>query len=71
MCFRSGRESIEDDFRRGQPAVITCSIKDLVKDMVNMDRRTTDRVIAHELGVSFSTVYGILTEELGMRRYCR
>ena len=35
--FRSGRESNEDDFMSGQPAIVTCSIKDLVKDMVNMD----------------------------------
>ena len=66
--FRNGRKSIEDDFRSGQPTVITCSIKDLVKDMANMDRRTTVRVIADELGVSYFTVHGILTEELGMRR---
>ena len=69
--FRSGRESTEDDFRSGQPAVVTCFIKNLVKDMVNMDRRTTVRVIADELGVSCSTVHGILTEELKMCRYCR
>ena len=69
--FRSGRESTEDNFRSGQLAVVTCSIKDLVKDMVNMDRRTTVRVIADELGVSCSTVHGILTEELKMCRYCR
>ena len=54
--FRCGRESTEDDFRSGQPAVVTCSIKDLVRDMVNMDRRTTVRVIADKLGVSCSTV---------------
>ena len=69
--FRSGRESIEDDFRSSQPAVISCSIKDLVKDMVNMGRRITVRVIADELGLSCFTVYGISTEELGMHRYCR
>ena len=69
--FRSGRESVEDDFRSGQPAVVTWSIKDLVNDIVNMDRRTTVRVIANKLGVSCSEVHGILTEELVMSRYCR
>ena len=69
--FRSGRKSIEDNFRSGQLAVVTCSIKDLVKDMVNIDRRTTVRVMADELGVSCSTVHGILTEELKTCRYCR
>ena len=67
----SGRESTEDNFSNGQPAVVTWSIKDLVKDMVNKDRRTTVRVIADELGVSCSTVHEILTEELEMHRYCR
>ena len=49
----------------------TYSIKDLVKYMVNMDRRTTIGVIADKLGVSCSAAHGIFTEELGMRRYCR
>ena len=59
-----GAEEIEDDFRSGQPAVVACSIKNWVKDMVIMDRRTTVRIIADELGVSCYTVHGILTEEL-------
>ena len=48
--FRSGRESIQDDFWNSQPAVIICSIKDLVQDMVNMDRKTTVKVIVDKLG---------------------
>ena len=68
LHFRSRREPIEDDFRRGRPAIVTCFIKDFVKDMVNMDRRTTVRVIADELGVLCSKVHGILTEELGMSK---
>ena len=71
LRFRHGRGSIEDNFRSGQPEVVTGSIKDLGKGMVNMDRRTTIRVIADEFGVSFSTVHEILTEESGRRRYCR
>ena len=59
LGFRNGRKSIEDDFRSGQPTIITCSIKGFI------------RVIADELGVSYFTVHGILTEELGMRRDCR
>ena len=69
--FRSGRESIEDYFRSGQSTVVTCSIKDMVKDMVNIDRRTTVRVISDKLDGLRSAVHGILTEELGIRRYCR
>lgn len=66
--FRSGRESISDDPRSGRPAVVACSIRDSVKDMVNKDRRTTIKVLADEHGVSGSTVHGVLTEELGMSK---
>ena len=38
LRFRRGSESTENDFRSGQPPVVTCSIKDLAKDMINMDR---------------------------------
>ena len=66
--FRSGRDSIEDDPRSGRPAVVVCSVRDRVKDMVNCDRRITVRSIADELDVSVSTVHGILTDELGMSK---
>ena len=66
--FKSGRESVEDDIISGRPAVVSCSIKNSVKEMVTNDRRTTVRVMANELGVSCSTVHGILTEELGMSK---
>ena len=66
--FRSGRDSIEDDSRSGRPAVLVCSVRDRVKDMVNCDRRITVRSIADELDVSVSTVHGILTDELGMSK---
>ena len=66
--FKSGRESVEDDIRSGRPAVVSCSIKNSVKEMVTNDRRTTVRVMANELGVSCSTVHEILTEELGMSK---
>lgn len=66
--FRSGRESVQDDPRSGRPSIVAPSIRDRVKDMVNMDRRTTVRTIAGELGVSCSTVHGILTDELGMSK---
>ena len=67
-CFRSRRESINDDSRGGRLAFLTCSIKKLVKDMVQTDRRTTVRTIANELGVSCSTVHGIPTENIGMSK---
>ena len=54
------------DFRSRRPAVLVCFIWDSVKFMFNMDSRSTVRIIADELGISCSTVHGILTEELGM-----
>ena len=51
-----------------RPAVVVCSVRDRVKDMVNCDRRITVRSIADELDVSVSTVHGILTDELGMSK---
>ena len=66
--FRNGRESIQDDPRSGRPSVVVASIKDKVKDMVNADRRVTVRDISDELGVSCSTVHGILTDNLGMSK---
>ena len=39
LRFKSGRESVDDDFRSVLPAVVTWTIKDSVKNMVNMERR--------------------------------
>ena len=66
--FRSGPDSVEYDPRCGRPAVVMCSMKEPVKDMINRDRRTTVREIADKLDISVSTVHGILTEELGMSK---
>ena len=67
-CFRSGQDSVEDNPRCGRLAVVMCSVKEPVKDMVNDDRRTTVREISDKLDISVSTVHGILTEELGMSK---
>ena len=66
--FRSGRHSVEDDPRCGRPAVVMCSVKEPVKDIINRDKRTTVREIADKLDISVSTVHGILREELGMSK---
>ena len=57
--FRSGRDSVEDDPRCGRPAVVMCSVKEPVKDMINRDRRTTVGENACNLDISVSTVHGI------------
>ena len=66
--FRSRRDSAEDDPRCDHLAVVMCSVKEPVKDMINRDRRTTVREIADKLDISVSTVHRILTEELGMSK---
>ena len=62
-CFRSGQDSAEDDL-----AVVMCSVKESVKDMINCERRTNVREIADKLDISVSTVHRILKEELGMSK---
>ena len=64
LVWEQGRESISDDFRSGRPAVVTCFIKDSVKDMVNIVR-----VI--QLTSLVFVLYSIwdLTEELGMSNH--
>ena len=66
--FRSGRDSVDDDPRCGRPAVVMCSVKEPVKNMINRDRRTTVGEIADKLDISVTTVHGILTKELGMSK---
>ena len=45
LCFRGRRESINDDSRGGRLAFLTCSIKKVVKDMVQTDRRTISELL--------------------------
>ena len=66
--FRRGRDSIEDDPRCSPLALLMCSVKESVRDMINHDRRTTVREIADKLDISVSSVHGILSEELGMSK---
>ena len=66
--LRSRRKFTDGDSRSGRLAVVTCSIKKSLKNMVQTDRRTTVRTIANELGVSCPPVNGILTEELRMSK---
>ena len=65
--FRSGQDSVEDNPRCSCPAMVMCSVKEPVKDMINRDRTTVGE-IADELDISVSTAHGILTEELGMSK---
>jgi len=66
--FSKGRTSAKDDLRQGRPATVKTSILDVVREVVNADRRVTVSVIADDLGVSCSTVHRILTLDLGMSK---
>ena len=65
MYMLNCRTSVKDDPRQGRPATVKTSILDVVRDLVNADRRVTVRFIADDLGVFCSTVHRILTQKLG------
>ena len=69
--FKRGRTSVEDDNRPGRPISVTDEQNVLkVQEIVRSDRRLKLRQIAHDMGISKSSVYKILKENLGMRKIC-
>ncbi|XP_033232083.1 uncharacterized protein LOC117183040 [Belonocnema kinseyi] len=69
MRFKSGRTSVDSDPRSGRPSRRTSS--DNVKRLrvaVEQDRRLTMKELEDELGIPKSTVWRILSENLGMTR---
>ena len=69
--FKEGREDLADDPRSGRPS--TSRHEDNiqhVKQLVRSDRRLTVRMIAEELAINKSTVWSIISEDLGMRKVC-
>ena len=67
--FKRGRESLEDDYRCGRPvSVVTQENITKVLDIVMTDRRVTTRHIASTLGISQTTAYNILTNDLKMTK---
>ena len=69
--FKEGREDLADDARSGRPSTSRHddNIK-RVKEFVRSDRRLTVRMIAEELAINKSTVWSIVSENLGMRKVC-
>ena len=66
-----GREGVEDEPLSGT----ACTSKTeenvtKVRDLVRSDRRLTVRMIGGELNLNHRTVNDILTEELGMQKFC-
>ncbi|GFT35544.1 protein GVQW3 [Trichonephila clavipes] len=70
-AFSEGRESVEDEPRRGRPSVSkTAENVVRVPDRVGSDHRLTVRMIGEELNLNHTTVHQILTNELKMRKIC-
>ncbi|XP_033224565.1 protein GVQW3-like [Belonocnema kinseyi] len=69
--FKSGRTSLDSDPRSGRPSTGTSSDNvERVRVAVEQDRRLNVRELEDELGIPKSTVWRILTENLGMTRVC-
>ena len=67
--FKSGRDSLEDDPRPGNPAdVISQEMIDRVERLVLNNRRIKVAKLASECGISNGSVYSIIHEHLGMSK---
>ncbi|GFW53215.1 protein GVQW3 [Trichonephila clavipes] len=69
--FKNGRTSVDSDPRSGRPSTGTLSHNiERVRVAVEQDRRLTVRELEDEIRIPKSTVWRILTENLGMTRVC-
>ena len=65
--FKEGCEDVEDDPRCGRPSTSRNETNvELVKKIVHGDRRSTVRLISDELGLNRSSIWQIITDDLGM-----
>ncbi|KAJ8935783.1 hypothetical protein NQ318_018410 [Aromia moschata] len=70
-AFAEGREDVNDENRAGRPS--TSSSDDNVKrvrDLLNIDRRLSVRLISETLDITKTIVHEIVSESLGMRKVC-
>ncbi|GFT44632.1 histone-lysine N-methyltransferase SETMAR [Trichonephila clavipes] len=69
--FKNCRTSVDSDPRSGRPSTGTSSHNvERVRVAVEQDRRLTVRELEDEIRITKSTVWRILTENLGMTRVC-
>ena len=69
--FKQGREEVEDDHRSGRPSTSrTNENVERVRQKVHSNCRLIVRMIADELGMNSERVWGIIMEDLGMRKIC-
>jgi len=69
--FRDGRESLHDDEGRGRKREMSTTLATSVSRALTEDRRLTVRALSERFGVSYGTIYTILTEELKMSKVCK
>ncbi|XP_031618286.1 protein GVQW3-like [Contarinia nasturtii] len=67
--FKSGRETLNDDKRSGRPksGISAKNIKK-VREFIKNNEKCSVKLIEMELGIPATTVFRILTEELGLRK---
>ncbi|KAG5307146.1 SETMR methyltransferase, partial [Acromyrmex insinuator] len=69
--FKNGRTSVDSDSRSGRPTTgKTSDNVERVRVAIEQVRRLTVRELEDDLAISKSTVYRILSEDLGMTRVC-
>ena len=67
--FRRGRTSIEDEHRPGAPRLVrTIENINVVKNLLEADRRLTVRQLANATGISYERVFTIIHEDLEMSK---
>lgn len=67
--FRDGRECINDDERTGRPSTSTNDDKvDAIKKLLTKNCDLTVRELAAETNISYGSVQGIISHQLGLRR---
>lgn len=69
--FKFGRTTLKDGIRTGRPktAVVQRNI-DAVGEVITADRHATCREIAHQVGISMTSVHKILHQHLNVRKLC-
>lgn len=67
--FKSGRESVVDDKRRGRPSTSkTDEIINKIKKMLAENRKMIIKELTEDLGIAYGSVQDILTNDLDFMR---
>src|SRR5678816_1320308 len=70
-AFKENRENVEDDPRCGRPISLTNNENvEVVRAVMEKDRRFSVRVIEEETGLDKNAVHRIFTNHLHMRKIC-